>query len=227
MPSFQELLDKYAFLAYEKQFRLSSLIGNHKWMLDVEKAKVSFNNKLVFPVHFLGTESTITNTWLWADTNRKVGFPQHSIELCRKVRSLGGQLGVSEFLTDSFSLVEEIGKPTGHTIAMVATCLCGESCYYRGPHENGAVYVTLSDQRIDSKPDFDRSEFSRAFNELMWLPGDMKTRLVSYCSEKGYIGKDFKGDELTCQLNTGEKVSFTFKTTTDGGMSISFLPMGS
>src|SRR5688572_20102553 len=123
MMTFGDLFDQHAFLAFEKQNRLSSLVGEHEWNLDVDKSQVTFNNDLRFDVHFLGTESSITNTWLWADVNVKMGFPTQSLDLCRKVRALGQQIGIDEFRVDSFPFVDEVGKPTGHSLAMVATCL--------------------------------------------------------------------------------------------------------
>jgi hypothetical protein len=224
VPTFQELLDRYAFQAYEKQSRLSSLIGDHDWQLDVDRAQVTFNRKLVFAVQLLGTESSLSNTWRWADANPKSGFPGRSLQACRKVREFGRQHGLEDFASNDFRLGEEIDRPTGHTLAMVAVCLAGASCYYRGGHDKGAVYFLLSDPRIDARPGFDREGLTRAFNELMWLPGDMKTRILSYLSAKGCIDEGFTGNEVTCELQTGEQVSFAFRATEGGGTEITFSP---
>ena len=61
------------------------------------------------------------------------------------------------------------------------------------------------------QPDLDREGFVDAFNNLMWQPGDMKKRIVSYLSEKGCINKDWDGTELNCSLSTGEEIGFTFR----------------
>jgi hypothetical protein len=220
--TFQELLDRYAFRAYERQHRLSALVGERDWLLDTESAIIKFGEDLVFPVQFLGTESDDTNTWLWADANSRVALPAASLELCHKVRALGSSEGIEEFGIDHFPFVEEVGNPTGHTLAMVTISLGGASAYYRGPHEAGAVFVAVNDPRIDAQPDLDREAFVEAFNNLMWQPGDMKKRLVSYLSEKGYIDSDFEGTELNCRLYTGEEIGLTFKPTRNGGMKISF-----
>jgi hypothetical protein len=190
-------------------------------LLDTESATITFGGDIAFPVQFLGTESEVTNTWLWANANSRVVFPTASLELCRKVRAFGHSTGIEEFGTDHFPFVEEVGKPTGHTLAMVVVSLGGASAYYRGPHESGAVSVAMNDPRIDSQPDLDREAFVAAFNKLMWLPGDMKKQLVAYLSEKGYIDEDFDGRELNCRLYTGEEIGLTFEPTENGGMSIS------
>lgn len=221
VPTFLDLLNQCAFQAFERQTRLSTLIGDRAWLLDTELATITFGDDFTFPVQFLGTESEITNTWLWADANSKVPFPSTSLELCRKVRAIGCKFGLEEFDNDHFPFVDEVGKPTGHTLAMVASTLGGASCYYRGPHENGAVFVAISDARIDERPDLDRESFIEAFNNLLWQPGDMKKRIVSYLSAKGYISKDFDGTDLNCSLYTGEEINLTFRPTKSGGMEIS------
>jgi uncharacterized protein DUF6882 len=222
MATFQELLDNCAFQAYERQNRLATLIGDRDWLLDTELASMKFGNDLLFSVQFLGTESEITNTWLWADANNCVSFPAESLELCRKVRALGRSARVEEFDADSFPLIDEVGHPTGHTLAMVAVNLGSASAYYRGPHEAGAVFVAFDDDRIDAQPDLDRIGFLKAFNNLILLPGDTKKQIVSYFAEKGCIKGDWDGEELKCRLYTGDEVVFTFIPAPDGGIEISF-----
>lgn len=222
MTTFQELLDNCAFQAYERQNRLAALVGDRDWLLDTELATIKFGDDLVFRVQFLGTESEITSTWLWADANTRVAFPPASLDLCRKVRARGHLAGIEEFGIDGFPFVEEVGKPTAHTLAMVAVSFGRASAYYRCPHEAGAVFVATNDPRIDAQPDLDREGFVDAFNNLMWQPGDMKKRIVSYLSEKGRISSDWDGAELNCSLYTGEEIGFTFRRTPNGGMEISF-----
>src|SRR5690349_13559661 len=111
MATFQTLLDQYAFLAYEKQTKLQRVIGRQKWRLDTKKAVVRFGKRLSFPVQFLGTESEVTHTWLWADANPKVGFPESSLELCRAVRRIGRSHKISEFSRNKFAIKDEVGRP--------------------------------------------------------------------------------------------------------------------
>jgi hypothetical protein len=225
MSSFQELFDQCAILAFEKQAHLSSLVGKHEWLLNVEKAYVNFNKEIVFDVQFLGTESALSKSWLWANANNKNGFPNDSLAYCRQVRSTGTQHGLDEFISNWFCFVDEIGRPTSDTLAMVATCMGGASCYYKAPHSNGAVFFVLADSRIDAQPDLNLERFSNAFNDLIWVPWDMKKRVISYLSKKGFIGRDFAGNELDCQLSSGEKVKFRFETREEGGTAIIFEPV--
>jgi hypothetical protein len=222
MVSFQEVFDDCAFSAFENQMRLHLLVGDQDWKLDSEAATLTFGGSVVFPVHFLGTESEISNSWLWADANRKASLPGHALELCRKARQQGRNLGLEEFGSDHFAFVDEAGRPNGYTLVMVAVSLAGASCFYRCPHENGAVFVALSDPRIDQQPDLDREGFIQAFNNMMWQPGDMRRRIVSYLSTKGDSGEDFAGAELKCTLYTGEQIEIAFQPTNSGGTKIEF-----
>jgi hypothetical protein len=220
--TFKQLLDDCAFQVYERQNRLATLVGDHDWLLDTESATITFGEDLVFPVQFLGTQSEVTKTWLWADANRHVKFPAASLEFCRKVRTQGHSVGIDEFAADQFLFVAQVGKPTAHTLAKVAVSLGSGSAYHRCPHESGAVFVVINDPRIDAQPDLDREAFVEAFNDLMWEPGNMKRQIVSYLSKKGYINSDWDGTELNCCLKTGEEIGFTFRQTSDGGMEVSF-----
>jgi hypothetical protein len=222
MVSFQELFDECAFGAFENQMRLHLLVGDQDWSLDSEAATLTFGGNVTFPVQFLGTESEISNSWLWADANRKAALPDHALERCRKAREKGRKLSLEAFSSDHFSFVDEVGEPNGYTLVMVAASFAGASCFYRCPHENGAVFVAISDRRIDQQPDLDREGFVQAFNNMMWQPGDMKRRIVSYLSTKGYIDKDFAGTELKCSLHTGEQIELAFKPIKDGGMRVEF-----
>jgi hypothetical protein len=222
MPTFQEVFDACAFRAFEKQRRLSLLVGEHEWQLDSEQAMITFDGKLRFPVGFLGTESEISRSWLWADANERVTFPTNSLDCCQTVRAGGKALGVSYFQLDWFDFTDEIGTPDGHTLAMVSTCLGNGSCYYRCPHDNGAVFVVINDPAVDAQPGLDSQGFHEAFTDLMWVPGDMKRRVLTYFSDKGYVDKSWNGDELTCTLYTGEKIGLKFEKSGGGRTSVSF-----
>src|SRR5438270_6611798 len=113
MASFQEIFDDCAFGAFENQMRLHLVVGDDNWSLDSEAATLTFGESVTFPVQFLGTESEISNSWLWADANRTASLPNHALELCRKAREKGRGLGLEEFRSDHFAFVDEVSKPNG------------------------------------------------------------------------------------------------------------------
>ena len=223
--NFDQIFSPYAFLAFEKQARLSELIDEHEWNLDTENAEVTFDNldsgeQFTFPVQFLGTESEVSNSWLWADANS--GLPDESLSLCRKVRAIGKELEIESFTTNQFEITDELYTPDCHKIAMLSVCLGDASCYYRGPYEGGAVFFTISDLKIDQLSDLDREGLYEAFSHYLWEHGDLKSKVISYLSTKGYIDKNFNGDKVTCELYTGEEVEITIKMNPDGSSEFSF-----
>ena len=220
--AFQNLFDRCAFQIYERQNRLSNLVGDRDWLLDTEAAILTFGDDLVFPVQFLGTFSDLSKTWLWADANSKVALPSHSLELCRKVRASGQAAGIDECAVDQFPFSDEVGKPSAGTLVMMAVSLSEASAYYKAPHDAGDVYLLINDKRIDEQPDLNKESFLEAFNNLMWYPGDTKQQIVSYLAEKGCIDKTWDGTKLECSLSNGDLIRMRFRRSPSGGMSIRF-----
>jgi len=106
---------------------------------------------------------------------------------------------------------------------MVATCLVGASCYYRAPSDNVALFFLIVDSRIDAQPALGVDRFCQAFNELMWIPGDMKKRIVSYFVKNRQIDeRALLGNQLTCSLADGKQIEFAFEKKSNGGMMVSY-----
>lgn len=217
--NFGELHDACLYLAFEKQNRLSQLVDDHEWKLDVAGAKVTFNEEFVFDAHFLGSESEQTGTWLWADANEQLECPPQSLDLCKKVRAQGREKGIECFQLDTFK-VEDGTLVNGHSVAMTATHLGNASCYYSAPSENGSLFFAMIDPRIDAQPDLGYNELQDAIETFVCFPGDPKMQVLSYLTAKGMVEKGFEGDEVQCRLSDGTKVGFSFLTDNDGGMEV-------
>ena len=61
----QELLGRYAALAFNKQSDLYEVIGDNAWNVDMAAGVISFGPGLVFSVQILGSFSHMSETWLW------------------------------------------------------------------------------------------------------------------------------------------------------------------
>ncbi|MSQ93840.1 MAG: hypothetical protein EXR98_04705 [Gemmataceae bacterium] len=53
MPTFQQILDRFALPAYEKQNHLLSLIGEHPWLLDTEEDIAAFKGDPILQANLL------------------------------------------------------------------------------------------------------------------------------------------------------------------------------
>ncbi len=131
------------------------VIKDKDWNVDFAEGVISFGEDK-YPVQFIGNESESTGTWLWGWENVN-NFQKNVIELAEETKSLGASIGLKELTTAEIEISETLN---GHTFAIVA---CGLSdkhiCYYRGPHQNGAILVAFSDIDLKVFSEIDAEKF--------------------------------------------------------------------
>lgn len=133
-----------SFIAQERFAQL--IVQDRDWFVDFSAQTLSFGDD-AFPVQFIGSESSVSNTWMWGWNNVN-NFDSQLISLANEVRTLGERWQLQPLTVKSFELSEDFNA---HTLAITATGICkGDFCYYIGPHENGAAVmaVPVSDQRV-------------------------------------------------------------------------------
>ena len=114
-------------------------VKNRNWNVDFSKGTLSFG-KDAYPLQFLGSESSQSNSWMWGWNNIN-GFDESLITLAEEIRSIGESWNLEEFTTAQFELDDTFN---GHTLAIAATGVTkGNYCYYKGPHANGAVLMAV------------------------------------------------------------------------------------
>lgn len=113
---------------------------NRNWNVDFGKGTLAFGNDK-YPVQFLGSESSYSNTWMWGWNNIN-GFDEKLIRLARETKKTGEAWNLEPLTTDTFELDDTFN---GHNLSIVACGISRENyCYYRGPHDNGAVLMAFS-----------------------------------------------------------------------------------
>ena len=114
------------------------VIGDSGWNVDIKGGSISFGEKR-FKSGVLGSESHTGGTWLWGWANTEANLPEIASAPSRRAKKLLPD--VPEFSNGKFMLDE---LHTGHNLAMVC-CAASEKplCYYRCPHSEGAVFVTV------------------------------------------------------------------------------------
>eukprot|EP01116_Phalansterium_solitarium_P016011 TRINITY_DN3616_c0_g3_i1.p1 TRINITY_DN3616_c0_g3~~TRINITY_DN3616_c0_g3_i1.p1 ORF type:complete len:224 (-),score=47.93 TRINITY_DN3616_c0_g3_i1:232-903(-) len=140
--SFQELLDDHAIAAFDRQLHLADLIGDRPWDADIDAGTISFGNDLVYHADVLGTQSDVSQTFIWAWDHPI--RPPHK-ELAERVRAAGERLGVAELVQRQ---VEVTNRVNGHTLAMVAVGLADANAYYRCPYDQGAAFLLIRDDKF-------------------------------------------------------------------------------
>ena len=115
------------------------VVKNRDWNVDFDRGIISFGND-EYPLQFLGSEATSSNTWLWAWENINE-FDDKIISLAREIKAKGEKLNLEALTTAEIDISDELN---GHTLLIVACGLADKNyCYYRGPHSGGAILVAF------------------------------------------------------------------------------------
>ncbi len=123
------------------------VVRNRDWFVDFDAQTLSFGDD-TYPVQFIGSESSVSNTWMWGWNNIN-DFSSQITSLVNEVRTLGEQWGLAALTTKQFELSEIY---SAHPLAIVATGITGggKYCYYIGPHDAGKAVMAVSpkDERV-------------------------------------------------------------------------------
>lgn len=129
------------------QERMAELVvKDRNWFVKFDEGTLSFGED-AYPVQFLGSESTRSNSWMWGWNNVN-HFDDSLVAAANEIKRIGDKWQLDVFTTDCFEMDDTFN---GHNIAMAATGVLPEGyCYYRGPHENGAAFMLIrpEDSRV-------------------------------------------------------------------------------
>ena len=124
------------------------VVKNRDWNVEFDRGIISFGNDK-YPLQFLGSEATSSNTWLWAWENISE-FDDKIISLAREIKAKGEKLNLEALTTAEMNISDELN---GHTLSIVACGLADKNyCYYCGPHSGGAILVAIDgvDEKVFS-----------------------------------------------------------------------------
>ena len=121
------------------------VVKNRDWNVEFDRGIISFGNDK-YPLQFLGSEATSSNTWLWAWENISE-FDDKIISLAREIKAKGEKLNLEALTTAEMNISDELN---GHTLSIVACGLADKNyCYYRDPYSDGAIFVAF--EGVDEK----------------------------------------------------------------------------
>ena len=190
------------------------VVKNRDWNVDFDKGIISFGND-EYPLQFLGSEATSSNTWLWAWENIN-GFDDKIISLAKSVKEKGEKLNLEPLINAEIDISDELN---GHTLSIVACGLADKnSCYYRGPHSGGAIFVAFDgvDKKVftpvDAKDFADivvRCIQQFSLNHKLFIESFLEWNKNKYKWQENIIIADFgKDGELRIEC---EKVENNFR----------------
>ena len=190
------------------------VVKNRDWNVDFDRGIISFGND-EYPLQFLGSEATSSNTWLWAWENINE-FDDKIISLAREIKAKGEKLNLEALTTAEIDISDELN---GHTLSIVACGLADKNyCYYYGPHSGGAILVAFDgvDEKVftpvDAKDFADivvRCIQQFSLNHKLFVESFLEWNKTKYKWQGNLIIADFKKDgELKIEF---EKIENGFR----------------
>ncbi len=179
----QDLLERYAALAYDKQTDLYELIGDNSWNADLNAGTITFGPQLVFPVQVLGTFSHASETWLWAWANAQADLPAPLLRQARQLQAYGEQHGIDLLIVGQFDAT----PGDLHLLGSVAVGLCAASAYYVADYGTGTMVLTIKSTQVEQLPRNDFARIARVFPQVI-STFEMRHRpaFIHYLAHKGY-----------------------------------------
>lgn len=181
----QDVFSKYGCISLDRQENFKELIGSLEGNLDIENAKLSFSDDLVFDVQLLGYVACKDKKWAWAWDDADIGFPEEIIKESLAVKDFGLKHDISQFTKPSF----DGGILEGHLMTMTVVGLFEDDAYYVSQEGDFAFFVTIKSDKIPQDNSFDRlkSIFSTFVDNF-----DIKGRIAfkSYATLKNVGFKD-------------------------------------
>lgn len=206
MSNFLSYFEKYALVSSEKQDKFERIIGEHTMELELDAGVIRFSDDLRFPFQVLGTESDNSLTWLWAWAEEQSEMPEGLIRSSLEMRAWGEKEGIPECATPSVDL----NTADGHFLSLIASEVCGASCYYQDAYEGGGLFLLLFGQTIDQQPGFTVAGLTRQFSSLISLYDfNHRNAFRSYASMKKLAFTEHASFIVT-ELESGEDVRANF-----------------
>lgn len=115
------------------------VVKGQDWNVDFSEGVILFGNQK-YPLQFIGSEATSSNTWLWGWENVN-GFSEKIIQVATHAKVVGERWNLEPLTTAEFTLDDTFN---GHNMSIVTCGLVDKYCYYRGPHSGGAIFVAFS-----------------------------------------------------------------------------------
>ncbi len=211
MNKLQEVFHEHAAASFDKQRYLAALLGeDFAWDFDMTAGNLTIKTSskiFCLPVQVLGTESYVSNTFLWSWANEASKIPSRLLQAAYTVRALGEKEGILEF-----------GEPevpaqvaSGDYLCLAAAGICSGSAYFRGPYGNGAVFLLIRDPSINMQSDNPVKRITACFPELLSAVSlsDARRAFIAYLNFYGFK-LSTEGNAVVGVHSTAGRVSARF-----------------
>ncbi len=143
--NYQDLLDRYGAVAFDRQHDLLEFIQGQSWGFDMDSGMLSFGEKLKAPAQLIGSFSYTQDSWLWGWANTGSGIPESLTVHSLRMKEIGEQNSIEQLVNSGF----DTDEMQGHIFAMIGAGLFGASAYYPADYGEGYLFMTLESPELD------------------------------------------------------------------------------
>ena len=150
--SYQDFLDEAIANFLPASIRLAQEynLASYSWWLEQGTGKLTFSDrgtpKVIASVQIVGSYSTSSHTWKWAWANDTV--VEELKKGAQQVKQYGEEKGFSELTTAKWACPADYAG----TLTAAAGYILKAKGAYRGPIEDGYVYLLITDiKKVDEK----------------------------------------------------------------------------
>ncbi|WP_051279074.1 DUF6882 domain-containing protein [Chitinilyticum aquatile] len=207
-PSFASLFEEHAAMGMLKQQAFARHIGEgDRWNADLDAGTLSFDNGYTVPVQLLGTESLLSQTWLWSWANTQLGLPDESMSDALALRQLGEDQNIAELAQGQVDVDEHVD---GYRLALIACGVLERGGFYRGGYDNGAAYLLVQDAPPLDAQDEGAMQLIGAINRVISeYEINHRAMLQHFFRQLGYPAVPDR-DDYTITLRSGEPLTIRF-----------------
>jgi hypothetical protein len=179
----QDLIERYAGIAFDKQADLYEAIGDNAWNADLDIGEISFGAGKNYPVQTLGTYSHSSNSWLWAWANNKADWPDSVKTQAHQLKAYGEANKIDILSNGSFGTQ----MTDVHLIGLIASGLFNASAYYIADYGQGVMLFTITTDKLAAA----KNEHARVITVIPQMIAayemNHKQAITHYLSAKNYV----------------------------------------
>lgn len=155
--NFRELLSANLGKMLVIQNKFGNKIANfQKWNVDLTNQEIYFGEE-VFKINFIGSESTVNNTWLWGYKNIN-GFSEEMLNVVNNIKKYAEENDIDEINQPECKISNELN---GYIFSIVACGFMGNIPYYRCTYDKGAIFVAITNASNKIFDPINEIEFSK------------------------------------------------------------------
>lgn len=158
-----DLITRYGLIGLHKQHHFGEIIKDLDWQIDLEEGLIYFGEEAKFNIEVIGSESYVTNTWLWGWANKYSELPEKSLKLVNRVKEFGIKNNIKELYEESFEINNDLN---GFNLSLVSMGIVNSNAIYSCEigEGDGKAFFFIKDNKISP---LNKNDYPIIFKNLM------------------------------------------------------------